>query len=134
MPENVTVAGDIQAASLAQSIDWFGETFVITRQLASAYSTSTTATTRSLPTQSVKGIYDYRYSSPFISGQGSDTRTRERAIVIPTTKTNGSALDFTPGVGDTITANSLSDSIRSVDILQGSQGVTGFYRLTLEGG
>lgn len=136
MAESVTIAGDLQAAALAQSIDMLGETFTITRTTAGVYSTATSeASAMSTPEGNqmlVKGIWDSR-NSPNIGGSGTDVRGREKAIVIGAFNTEGSALLFTPGVGDLVTADSLNDSVRDVRELRGPQGVTTFFRLVLYG-
>lgn len=131
MPEAVTTTGAIQAASLAQTIEYLGSTFTVTKQVATGYDVTTTEATPENTQQTVKGIYDFRYLSPIDSG--SDVRVRERAIVIAGQKLNGEALDFLPGVGDTVTSENFIDSIRDVNIMQGAQGVSVFYRLTLAG-
>lgn len=129
MAESVTIAGDLMAASLQQSIDWLGETFTITSQLASQYNASTTAATPAGTALTVKGIFDNKR----IPGDGvTDVRIESKAIIIGTKDTSGQALSFVPNVGDLITSNSINSSIRQVEALRGSQGVTTFYRLTLE--
>lgn len=136
MAESVTVAGDLQAAALAQSIDMLGEIFTIKRTTAGTYTVATsTASAMSTPEGNqmlVKGIWDSR-NSPNIGGSGTDVRGREKAIVIGAFDTEGDALLFTPGVGDLVTAASLNDSVRDVRELRGPQGVTTFYRLVLHG-
>lgn len=131
MPENVIIAGTLQAASMLQVIDWLGETFTITKQTATAYNPATTQGTTDGSTQTVKGIFDnHRSYRP--DQTGADVRGFEQAIIIGTKMTNGSDLLFTPGVGDLVTSYSLNSSIRVVEKMQGNQGVTVSYRLIFE--
>lgn len=129
MAESFTQTGDIQAASLRQSLDWLGETFTITNQLATSYDTAATDATTDDSTITVKGIFDNKYTR---GGGGTDVRLEEKAIVISTKDTSGNDLSFTPSVGDIVTASTIENSIRFVEELRGPQGVTTFYRLTLE--
>ncbi len=130
MAESFTQTGDIQAASLQQSLDWFGETFTITNQLATGYDTSATDTTTDDSTITVKGVFDNKYTPASI---GTTVRIEEKAIVIGTQMTDGNALSFTPSVGDLVTMGSAQNLITFVEELRGAQGVTSFYRLTLDG-
>jgi hypothetical protein len=126
--------GTIAQASMAQTINWLGADFTINRKVATGYNAATTTATTSTSTQSVKGIIDNNRSPGFadliaaFSG-GTDVRGRQKAVIIPATD-----LDFVPGVGDTITSDSLDDSIRDVQILNGAEGAVLFYRLVLENG
>lgn len=131
MAENVTIVGDIEAASLLQSISWFGETFTVTNRVATAYNPTTGAVTADARTLTVKGMYDDR-EVPNIGDGGTDIRGRYKAIIIGTKDTKNRAFTFTPKIGDLITSNSIKDSIREVRELRGNQGVTVFYRLALE--
>jgi hypothetical protein len=118
------------AASVQQSIDWMGETFTITRKVMTGYDAATTDATPVSTAITVKGIFD-DYRSRNLSGN-TDVRGDEKAIVIGTKDTDGDALSFTPGIGDLVTSNGLNASIRTVQPLQGPQGVTTFYRLVME--
>ena len=133
MAETITTVGDIQAASLFQTISWFGETFTITNKVATAYNSTTGTVTADGRTLTVKGIYDDK-DAPNIGDGGTDIRGRYKAIIIPAKDTKERAFTFTPKVGDLVTSNSLKDSIREVRELRGNQGVTTFYRLALEQG
>lgn len=131
MAENVTIVGLMQAASMLQTIGWLGETFTITKQTATAYNPATTQGTADSSTQTVKGVFDnHRSYRP--DQTGADVRGFEQAIIIGTKATDDSDLSFIPGVGDLVTSDSISHSIRAVEKLQGSQGVTVFYRLIFE--
>ncbi len=125
-----TIAGSIAAASVQQSIDWMGETFTITRKVMTAYDAATTEATPGSTTITVKGIFDDYRSRNF--GESTDVRGDEKAIVIGTKDTDGEALSFTPGIGDLVTSNGFNALIRTVQPLQGPQGVTTFYRLVFE--
>ena len=125
-----TIAGNLMSASVQQSIDWMGEVFTITRKVMIGYDTGTSEASPADTTIVVKGIFDdYRSRN---LGESTDVRGDEKAIVIGTKDTDGEALSFTPGIGDLITSNGLNASIRTVQPLQGPQGVTTFYRLVFE--
>lgn len=131
MAEAITAVGDLMAASLQQSMDWYGETFTIIRSTVDGYSPSTGIAFAPASSYDVKGIWDERNYSD-IGSNGTTVRGRERAVLIGSKNTSNEALAFIPGVGDLVNANYINDAIKAIHELRGAQGVTTFYRLILE--
>jgi len=131
MAESFTITGDIQAASMQQSIDWFGETFTITRNIIATYNPTTGQGTPSGESFTTIGIVDDRRQGNI--GAGDTTiRGDEKAIIIGTKQTDGESLAFVPGISDLVQSGSINDTVAEVQIMQGPQGVVSFYRLVLK--
>jgi len=129
------MTGAIAQASIAQTIEWFGENFTIRRKVAASYDTATSVATPSNDAQIVKGFFDdgrrNRLAALFASlgGQTTDVRAARKAVIVPAKN-----LLFVPGVGDVVESGSLRDSVREAQELKGAEGVVLFYRLVLENG